>query len=134
MHQITLGDLPAHSRLILVEKDGRIGQIQPNPSWGKKIGHFRLEKNDQKPVSGHIKAESSLSSAQGTGFHRKNANPRAFKNRHLRLIRPYDQATALAKLALYAALPRAWLKALITFQIHTRVAIVVKKKGDLTQN
>ena len=64
MHQITLGELPAHSRLILVEKDGRIGQIQQNPSWRKKIGHFRLEKNDQKSVSGHIKAGLSLSGPQ----------------------------------------------------------------------
>ncbi len=30
MHQITLGELPAHSRLILMENDGRIGQIQQN--------------------------------------------------------------------------------------------------------
>ena len=35
MHQITLGDLPAHSRLILVENDGRIGQIQRTFHGGK---------------------------------------------------------------------------------------------------
>ena len=80
MHQITLGDLPAHSRLILVEKDGRIGQIQPNPSWEKKIGHFRLEKNDQKPVSGHIKADSSLSSAQGPVYIEKTQIPWLLKS------------------------------------------------------